>query len=480
MSSAAATQPRGRTHEGTLARLAALALAVSLLASLSLPAAAAGHGSAPLDAERRFGVATPSNGWDPSELEHVAQLAGAPPSIVLHYLGFVDELHTTQLDAVADAGAVSLLTWEPFDWTGAVPDQDFALRTILAGDFDEYLTSTARTLRAFGEPVLLRFAHEMNGNWYPWSEQRNDNRAGEYVAVWRHIHDLFAGLGVDNVTWVWSPNVEYPGSQPLAELYPGAQYVDAIALDGYNWGSTDGYTTGWQSPAEVFDPTLEIVRELAPGLPVMIGETGSTDEGGDKVAWIEDLFPWLVARDIATLVWFHLDKETDWRIDSSPGTSEAFASGLGDWLSGERTDDAEEVPPGDDDPEGDPPGDGNEDDGDEIGDGDAPAEGELVVLTPGDGERIDGDLRVTGQVAEGYHRVDVEVAGAGRKVRPDGDGRWEVTFAQGTLASGTHELTVEARGRRGLRETVRLRVEIAGDGSVAQGDQIRRGNRAWR
>ncbi len=456
--------------------MGALVLAVSLLASLSLPAGAGEHGSAPPDVERRFGVATPSNGWDARELDDVAQLAGTSPSIVLHYLGFVDELHIEQLEAVADAGAVSLLTWEPFDWTGRTPEQHFALSRVLAGDFDEYLTRTARTLRAFGEPVLLRFAHEMNGDWYPWSEQRNDNQAGDYIAVWRHIHDLFAELGVDDVTWVWSPNVEYPGSQPLAELFPGAEYVDAIALDGYNWGSTDGYTTGWQSPAEVFDPTLEIVRALAPGLPVMIGETGSTDDGGDKAAWIEDLFPWLVARDIDTLVWFHLDKETDWRIDSSPGTSEAFASGLGDWLSGERTDEPEEVPPGDGDPEKDPPGDGWE--GDE--DGEAPADGELVVLTPSEGERIDGDLHVTGQVAEGYHRVDVEVAGAGRRVRPGSDGRWEVAFAGGTLASGSHELTVEARGRRGSRETVRLQVQITNDGSVAQGDRIRKGNRAWR
>ena len=478
MSSAAAIRPRGRTHEGTLARMGSLVLVVSLLASLSLPAQAGEHGPASHDAERRFGVATASNGWDPSELDDVAQLVGASPSIVLHYLGFVDELHNEQLEAVADAGAVSLLTWEPFDWEGNILDQDFALRRILAGDFDEYLARTARTLRAFDEPVLLRFAHEMNGDWYPWSEQRNGNRAGEYVAVWRHIHDLFTDLGVDNVTWVWSPNVEYPGSQPLAELYPGAEYVDAVALDGYNWGSTDGYTTGWQSPAEVFDPTLEIVRDLAPGLPVMIGETGSTDAGGDKVAWIEDLFPWLVARDIDTLVWFHLDKETDWRIDSSPGTSEAFASALGAWLSGEPADDAKEAPPGDDDLPADPPGDDKEDGGEGHEDGAGPDDGALVILTPSDGERIGGDLRVTGRVAEGFHRVDVQVAGAGQKMRPDGEGRWEVVFAQGTLASGSHELTVEARGRRGLRETVRLQVEIADDGSMAQGDRTRKGNRA--
>jgi hypothetical protein len=281
---------------------------------------------------RRFGVATPSNAWNNAELQQVADLTGHRPSLVLHYLGFPEELHPQQLANVAAWGATPFLTWEPFDWrAGSVEQPSYALRNIADGRFDAYLTRTARTLAAFDGPVLLRFAHEMNGHWYPWSEQVNGNRRGDYVAAWRHVHDLFRQHGVDNVQWVWSPNVEFPGSQPLAELFPGPAYVDVVALDGYNWGSDA--PSGWQSPGQVFDPTLTVVRRLAPGTPLMIGETASSERGGDKAAWNAALFDWLGRQpDVEALVWFHLDKEADWRIDSSPASATAFRQGLRRWL----------------------------------------------------------------------------------------------------------------------------------------------------
>jgi hypothetical protein len=287
----------------------------------------------PFGGGRHFGVATPSNAWDNGELAQVTAAVGQRPSIVLHYLGFGDELQPQQLRNVVDWGAMPFLTWEPFDWRAAhTTDQpEYALRHLIDGRFDAYLTRTARTLAAFEAPVLLRFAHEMNGDWYPWSEQVNGNRRGEYVAAWRHVHDLFGRLGVDNVHWVWSPNVEFPGSAPLTGLYPGDAFVDVIALDGYNWGSTA--LSGWQSPSQVFGPTLEAVRRLAPGVPLMIGETASAELGGSKANWNTALFAWLTQQpDIGALVWFHLDKETDWRLDSSPMSAAAFAEGLGRWL----------------------------------------------------------------------------------------------------------------------------------------------------
>jgi hypothetical protein len=287
----------------------------------------------PFRGQRHFGVATASNGWDTDELRQVTSIAGRPPSIVLHYLGFPEELQLQQLRQVGDQHAMSLLTWEPFDWRQDPVDQPaYRLRAITDGRFDDHLTRTARTIQSFDGPVLLRFAHEMNGDWYPWSERVNGNRPGDYVAAWRHVHDLFARLGVDNVWWVWSPNIEYPGAQPLTELYPGARYVDVIALDGYNWGATPG-GAGWQSPAQVFGPTLATVRRLAPGTPLMIGETASSEHGGSKAAWNTELFRWLdTQRDVEALVWFHLDKEADWRIDSSPSSADAFAAGLASWL----------------------------------------------------------------------------------------------------------------------------------------------------
>ena len=64
----------------------------------------------------------------------------------------------------------------------------------------------------------------------------------------------------------------------------------------------------------------------------MIAETASAEAGGSKAAWIEELFTWLRTQpEVRTVVWFDNQKETDWRIDSSPGSAAALAAGLAAW-----------------------------------------------------------------------------------------------------------------------------------------------------
>ena len=42
------------------------------------------------------------------------------------------------------------------------------------------------------------------------------------------------------------------------------------------------------------------------------------EAGGDKAAWIVEMFSWLDANDdVGAVIWFEHDKETDWRIRSS-------------------------------------------------------------------------------------------------------------------------------------------------------------------
>jgi len=237
-------------------------------------------------------------------------------------------LDVRDLDAVAARGATPLLTWEPYDWSQGVDQPEFALKRIESGQFDDYARRYAGALKSWGRPVMLRFAHEMNGNWYPWSEAVNGNATGDYVAAWRHLHDIFAAEGVKNVSWVWSPNVVYPGSLPLRGLYPGDAYVDIVGIDGYNWGTATTWHT-WTPPAELFEPTLAEVKLLAPTKRLLIAETASTESGGDKGIWIQELFTWLHTRpEIEAVVWFDHLKETDWRIGSSTTSARSFKEAL--------------------------------------------------------------------------------------------------------------------------------------------------------
>lgn len=276
----------------------------------------------------RFGIGTPGGPLAGAELDEVAALAGEAPSIILSYKDFNQAPPLAELDAARARGALTLLTWEPWTWGGGTTQPAYSLDRITAGDFDPYLRQWGQALASWGHPVLLRFGHEMNGNWYPWSEQVNGNSEGDYAAAWRHVHGVVTAAGASNVTWVWNPNVPYWGATPLTGLYPGPEYVDAVALDGYNWGTSASWST-WLSPSQLFDDGLAQLRSLAPGKQILIAETSSAEQGGSKAEWNTSLINYLGSQpDVTAVVWFHFNKETDWRINSSAASADALRQGL--------------------------------------------------------------------------------------------------------------------------------------------------------
>ena len=133
------------------------------------------------------------------------------------------------LNRARSAGAVSLIDMD----TASVP-----LRNVADGAYDSALRTWASQAQSWGHPLLLRLDWEMNGRWFPWGTRpSNLNTAAEFVAAWRHMHDIFAGAGASNVLWVWCPNAIPPRhamTNPVA-LYPGDAYVDWTCLDAYNF-----------------------------------------------------------------------------------------------------------------------------------------------------------------------------------------------------------------------------------------------------
>ena len=74
-----------------------------------------------------------------------------------------------------------------------------------AGSTTTTCTSTRRTSSPSGLPMAIRLDHEMNGSWYPWGERQcggnslNGNGKGDYVKMWRHVHDIFEAEGANAV-----------------------------------------------------------------------------------------------------------------------------------------------------------------------------------------------------------------------------------------------------------------------------------------
>ena len=64
-----------------------------------------------------------------------------------------------------------------------------SVQAIADGQSDAYISRFARAVRTLNLPVAISFGHEMNGNWYPCGS--GQSTAAQFVAAWRHIHDLF-------------------------------------------------------------------------------------------------------------------------------------------------------------------------------------------------------------------------------------------------------------------------------------------------
>jgi hypothetical protein len=282
------------------------------------------------------GIYIPRVPADMGKLDQFASTAGNEPTLVMWYQSwrFDRDPNWTQfqpalVESVASYGAVPMITWEP--WGGPGNDEsDYKLSNITRGDFDNYIDSWATGIANYGEPVYLRFAHEMNGSWYPWSASENGNNSADYVAAWRYVHDRFAAAGATNVEWVWSPNTHYSGATPLTELYPGDAYVDWVGVSVYNFGtSRPGFS--WTPFQELYDPTHEIITSIT-NKPLMIAEMGSVEEGGDKAAWIQNALGYEIPEnypEIQAAVWFHQieyrgDGVTDWQIDTSQASLDAY------------------------------------------------------------------------------------------------------------------------------------------------------------
>lgn len=282
-----------------------------------------------------LGVSTATDSSE--ELRSFSEAAGRIPDVVMISRDWASgSFDRDTVERLTNDGHLPMIAWEPWDHALALAGNRlrsvqpaYTLGSIISGAHDESLREWASGAADWGQPVALRFAHEMNGFWYPWAESANGNRPGEFVEAWRHVHDIFEAEGATNVIWVWSPNLDQSTLTPLAELWPGDEYVDWVGLVGYLGNGID--PSRWTPTFdELFGPTLDIVASLT-DRPIVITEIGATEDGGKKAEWIEEVLATVAANPrIVGLMWFEIDKEADWRIVSSEAATLAFANGISD------------------------------------------------------------------------------------------------------------------------------------------------------
>jgi Glycosyl hydrolase family 26 len=235
---------------------------------------------------------------------------GVKPGLVLYYSGWLEPFQTRFATTVAEHGGVPLVQINP---------TNISVAAIAAGQYDAYLTSYAKAVRAYRYPVILGFGHEMNGTWFSWGYTHTSPAA--FVAAWRHIVTLFRANGARNVTWMWTVNIiktkngQIPSPAPW---WPGRSYVTWVGIDAYY------LQPSWQF-VPIFGPTIVAVRELT-GDPILIAETSAT-QAANQSEKITNLFAGIRTYGLLGFVWFNaISDSRDYRI-SGPEAIAALRQG---------------------------------------------------------------------------------------------------------------------------------------------------------
>lgn len=227
--------------------------------------------------------------------------------VLLHYTHFDSEEETLEdvrarLKEADKMGRTTELTLQTMnDDTGNV------VYRILNGEYDEYLNQLADILVTEKIPVLFRPFNEMNGDWCAYSAYHTSRDTDIFVELYKYIFELFRARGADAYTiWIWNPNERsFPNYKWNNEYnyYPGDEYVDVIGITGYNNGTYyEGET--WRTFDEIYEPLYsKTVKNY--DKPIMITEFACSNAGGDKEAWVKDMFRSIGKYDkIKVAVWW--------------------------------------------------------------------------------------------------------------------------------------------------------------------------------
>jgi mannan endo-1,4-beta-mannosidase len=199
-------------------------------------------------------------------------------------------LFPTSVVNALPAGVIPVIWWEPTDprgdnWTKGRFERYFRINK---GVHDEYIRQWARDAQASAAPrVIVRFAHEMNGKWFPWGIGRFDNTPKNFKAAWQRVWRLFkqegalAGHG-GKVELLWSVTKQNcPNCNPFARVYPGDKYVHWVGLTAFNWG----VQKSWKSMEQVLASPIKDLQALTKK-KIIVAELASHFRGGDKGKWI--------------------------------------------------------------------------------------------------------------------------------------------------------------------------------------------------
>ena len=116
-------------------------------------------------------------------------------------------------------------------------------------------------------------------------------------------------------------NVNFQGSENIAALWPGSQYVNILGLDGY--------LTTAATFQEFFGPTIVSMRSISSD-PLLITETAAAPTVG-KLRAMREIISGVAQYGLAGFIWFDVRQtgsvtRQDWRLEDEPAALALFTS----------------------------------------------------------------------------------------------------------------------------------------------------------
>lgn len=307
-------------------------------------------GSSPVDAAARkvkLGVSMTEGSRDIAAMDEIKAETGRYPAIWTVWSAWgnanTKKFPSGMVKQIKARGAVPLVFWEPVQKFGVCTDHA-RFKKIKNGKFDWYIKSWAKAAKASRTKILLRFAHEVNGRYFPWTVGSCGNTVADYKAAWKRVYNLVRNkVGAKNVQFVWTvAKKSCPGGcNPYKRFYPGNQYVQWVGFSNFNWGAHSG---NWAPMAKGINPVMGKFKQFTKK-QVIIAELATNEKGGptgnpavDKPAWIKTGYRETYKKypRIKAVVYLNEDLRSvghpDWSLDSpNPEAMQAYRVIVNDW-----------------------------------------------------------------------------------------------------------------------------------------------------
>ena len=206
---------------------------------------------------------------------------------------------------------------------------------VASGVLDAQITVWATAVRDWldlggGRSLIIAPMQEMNGDWVHYGLDPVNFKIA-YERIRTIVEDTVTDPNM--VRWAFAPNGWSDESHELAEYYPGHDIVDIISLSTYNFGDHPG-SNGWMNPPLSIQQWVDEARNTIPGAadkPFLLSQTASVSSGGDKDAWVRDMFGQVAADpNVVGFIYFNIDEtsftpDRDWKLWQGDVAYEGYA-----------------------------------------------------------------------------------------------------------------------------------------------------------